>query len=166
MTGIHVAATLRRHEKQTREIPKSSMDSPTKERRRGPGCSSVRASVRFSRNASMLARKQLQAVGNRYRERSKECFGKQTKAGDEGCCITPSGRNRTSDQLISENTHTQYSTLQSIALPTELHTVIRLLPQQTHTTTCTSFHTHSDALYLTQHIMPTMPHCFTTTSTS
>ena len=46
----------------------------------------------------------------------------------------PSGRNRTSDQLISENTETQYSTLQSIALPTELHSVISLLPQQTHTT--------------------------------
>ena len=42
----------------------------------------------------------------------------------EGCCINPSGRNRTSDQLISEHTDTQHPTLQSIALPTELHSVL------------------------------------------
>ena len=66
----------------------------------------------------------------------------------------PSGRNRTSDQLISENTETQYSTLHSIALRTELHSVTSLLPQQSHKTTDTSFgtHTHSFCVTTAHHI--------------
>ena len=48
---------------------------------------------------------------------------------NQGCCINPSGRNRTSDQLISEHTDIQHPTLQSIALPTELHSV----PHTPHT---------------------------------
>ena len=102
-----------------------------------------------------------QIIANKTLQRQKETDARRKpKASRQN----PSGRNRTSDQLTSENTETQYATLQSIALPTELHLVISLQPQQTHTTTCTSFDTHNHASYVTQHIISAMPHCFTTSS--
>ena len=58
-------------------------------------------------------------IDNKRQKRDHQVRGRAT----QGCRITPSGRNRTSDQLISEHTDTQPTTLQSIALPTELHSV-------------------------------------------
>ena len=70
----------------------------------------------------------------------------------------PSGRNRTSDQLISENTaRSQYTTLQSIALPTELHSVISVLPQLSTTICYARFDTHNYASYVAQHVIADMP---------
>ena len=67
----------------------------------------------------------------------------------EGCCINPSGRNRTSDQLISEHTDTQHPTLQSIALPTELHSVLHAphakRNKKTYTHSYTNSHSFADA---------------------
>ena len=73
----------------------------------------------------------------------------------------PSGRNRTSDQLISENTETQYTTLQSIALPTELHSVSNILPHQTHKKRCTRFDTRNHTSYAALYITSAMPRILT-----
>ena len=62
-----------------------------------------------------------QTIANKTSQRQKETDARRKP---KGLRQNPSGRNRTSDQLISKNTDTQYSTLQSIALPTELHSVV------------------------------------------
>ena len=117
----------------------------------------------YARNPAALTTIRLlaQTIANKTLQRQKETDARRKP---KALRQNPSGRNRTSDQLISKNTETQYSTLQSIALPTELHSVISLLSQQTHKKSCTSFDTHSHASYITQHIMSAMSHSSTTSS--
>jgi hypothetical protein len=59
--------------------------------------------------------------------------------------------------LISDDTETQYQTLQSIALPTELHSVLILQPHRFRTKRCTRTHTHNHAPYIALPHTPRSP---------
>ena len=87
------------------------------------------------------------------RQKEKEARHQRKKGSRQN----PRGRNRTSDQLISENTETQYTTLQSIALPTELHSVVGTLHHISHKIRLTGFDTHNHTPYAALHIISAMP---------
>jgi hypothetical protein len=59
--------------------------------------------------------------------------------------------------LISEDTETQYQTLQSIALPTELHSVLIQQPHRFRTKRCTRTHTHNHRPYIDHPHTPRSP---------
>ena len=76
----------------------------------------------------------------------------------ERCRKSPSGRNRISDQLISEHTDTQHPTLQSIALPTELHSVSHTPHAKRNKKTSTHFDTHSHSFADAHHVRTLLLH--------